>query len=183
MTFIFALGIVLLVGLVFALLQHGRDHRTPLVTAIAALLIALITLPPELAYAAGLVPGGDGSSVDDWLGRIAAAVVIAIGERLWSWLSEKKAVAKVQRHVNVHSLLQQLAHEAIAYADEQAHKLAKQGLRALTSIEKKNKALGYAMTAARRLGLQKVAIDELGEVIEAILGARRPPAASSSSAV
>lgn len=184
LTLLIALSLVLLVGLVFALLQHGREHRTPLVTAIAALLIVLITLPPDLALAAAGAPAAGGSTIDQWIGRIVGAVVIALGERLWSWLSEKKAVAKVQKHVDIHALLQQLGHEAIAYAEEQGHKAVKEGKRALSSLEKKNAALGYAMTVAKRLGLQQVAMDEVSKIIEALLGVRRPAKpASSSSAV
>lgn len=166
--------IFVLLSVALFLIASRREWR-PDPRVIIGLAVVWMVFLPELANAA--VGSGIADTLGLWLGVVAKAVVIGIGERVWSWLSTKKATQTVEKYVNVHSLIQRLATEAVDYADEQAHKLTLKGNEKLAAAKE------YATTFARKYGIPTASLSELEKVIEARLGAKRSGITSSAGLI
>lgn len=146
-------------------------------------LLALVIMP-ALAFASGdpaATRGGD--SIGDALSKLLVGTVVvaigAIGKRLWSWLGQKTATAKLVRQFDQHAIVQQIASEAIDYAEELAHQALKAG-RKLEGRLKESAAVERALDLLERAGIDpgkvhKAAEEELRKVVLARLGANRAP--------
>lgn len=148
------------------------------------LLIALVYMPTlALAGDGSPLPSTSGDPLTNFVKLVIVSGIAAIGERVWGWLSHKKAGAAIVKQLDVHQLEQMIAEEAIDFADEQAHKAVKFGKEKLDGIAKKAEARGYVdeVASARKLG--KDSVDRVLKIIEARLSAQRKEAAAGLAPV
>lgn len=115
--------------------------------------------------------------LDVWLKRALFGSAVAAIAYAWTWLKGKKAVQKVQQHIDVHRLIQMVAGEAIGYAEEVAHRAIKAGKK-LESEVKEHEAVQRGLELLKKYGFdtkkaREAAEDEMRKIIRARLGATR----------
>jgi hypothetical protein len=80
-----------------------------------------------------------------------------------------KTARRVGTAINVHALVQEIARDAIAWADANASAAATTIDKTLSDAARKNRALSYALSIAKAAGLDKLGEAELEKVLAAKL--------------
>lgn len=99
---------------------------------------------------------------------VVTAAVAWVSAHIGLLLRSSATAKRVDAAINIHSLIQELAAQSLNYVAG----LAKQGATTFDHAAQANRALEYAMSLAKTLGLDKLAEEELRKVIIARIGAK-----------
>lgn len=159
-------------------LPRKRKRSRLSILGLAGSVAAMILLVPSLALAASqpVITGGNPA---DWKTWVYTAVVVPFLGRAWQWLSSHVGIKRASEALHLDELWDKVGDDAIDFAEELAHRAAKEGKSKLDGVAKKNKAVASAIEYAKRRGLkipkawQSRAQEYLADLIDRRLGARR----------